>query len=223
MIETLFYVISFVGFLSLLGYFYGLYNLSYWRRKNVSEYGNKHFLFGSFQDVFRQKTSAPNLLHKIYTEGKEPFVGFYMLQKPALLIRDADLIRQMFVRDFNVFSNHFFGSSSSDPITSKNLFSLQGSEWKYLRTKLSPIFTSGKLKKLFLLIIESSELMNKYLEKEFESLGRDEKRAVEVRTIANKYSTNNIASLAFGVAINCFETPTPEFFTRGNKRLNIKL
>lgn len=215
MFETVIYFVLLISLVSLLGYCYGRYSLTYWRRRNVPECPDKNFFYGNFGDVFKMRMSAPRLLGKYHLEAKrnEPFLGIYFLQKPGLLVRDAELIRQMFVKDFHVFSDRVFGATS-DPIMSKNLFSMNNPEWKYLRTKLSPIFTSGKLKKLFLLIVESSKLMSKYLEREFE--GVDEKITLEVREVANKYTSNNISSLAFGVAINCFETPAPEFYLRGN-------
>lgn len=44
------------------------------------------------------------------------------------------------------------------------MFHSTGQRWKELRLKLIPTFTSGKLKGMFPLMLESSEIFEKHLE-----------------------------------------------------------
>lgn len=46
---------------------------------------------------------------------------------PTLVVRDPELIKQITVKDFEYFLAHrFFVIEGSDPLWSKNLFSLKG-------------------------------------------------------------------------------------------------
>ena len=78
-------------------------------------------------------------------------VGFYAFGRPALLINDLDLAKQMFITDFDHFPNRRpvtieVFHKQYDKIFKKLLFSVEGEEWKQLRSAVSPIFTSGKLR-----------------------------------------------------------------------------
>lgn len=79
-----------------------------------------------------------------------------MLLKPAILINDPELIRLVLIKEFNKFPNrglHY--NEKIDPL-SANLLQLSGNKWKKQRMKISPIFTSGKLKQMFSLLQQIS-------------------------------------------------------------------
>lgn len=94
-----------------------------------------------------------DLIKESYDRFKsQPFHGMYMLHVPHLIINDPELIRLIMVKDFNYFQDRgLYFNKEIDPL-SAHLFFLPGEEWKYLRTKLSPTFTSGKIKQLFPLV-----------------------------------------------------------------------
>lgn len=77
-----------------------------------------------------------------------------MLSNPILLINDPELIRFVLVKEFSKFRDRgLYFNDKVDPLTS-NLFFLPGEKWKRLRSKLTPTFTSGKLKEIYPLIKE---------------------------------------------------------------------
>uniref|UniRef100_T1GXH4 Cytochrome P450 n=1 Tax=Megaselia scalaris TaxID=36166 RepID=T1GXH4_MEGSC len=86
--------------------------------------------------------------------GKDqPFVGIHVFQKPGILVKDPELVKQVMIKDFNKFSNRFLAADfKNDPLAAFNLFFTKNPEWKMIRTKLSPVFTSGKIKQMFHLI-----------------------------------------------------------------------
>lgn len=85
----------------------------------------------------------------LYNSTKGPVVGMYLTLRPALLIRDAQLAHDVLVKDFSSFHDRgVYVDEENDPI-SAGLFSLEGASWRTMRTKLSPSFTSGKLKAMF--------------------------------------------------------------------------
>lgn len=81
----------------------------------------------------------------------------YIFHNPILVVNDSELIRQILIKDFQYFADRGIHSNLDVDPMSFNLFRLPGEKWKHLRTKLTPIFTSGKLKQLYPLLLEVSD------------------------------------------------------------------
>lgn len=178
---------------------------SYWERRGVP-HKKPTFPFGNFSNSFMKKKSFAQDLEDLYNQTTGPFYGVYSTIVPALLIRDPQLIKNILVKD----SQHFdepgqHASSDVDPMAD-NLLMQHGEKWKRMRTKLSPVFTSGKLKGMFPTIVECAKSMVDYVE-QFANTNN----SIELRQIAAHYATNVIVSVAFGIEINCFENPDNEF------------
>lgn len=71
-----------------------------------------------------------------------------------------------------------------------------GKHWKSLRSKLTPAFSSGKLKMLFYLLAECSDVLSGRIEAEVGS------SQSEVRDLVANYTIDVIGSCAFGIQIN---------------------
>lgn len=96
---------------------------------------------------------------------KHRFHGIYIFHQPLLLINDPELIRHVLIKDFNKFRDRgLYYNEKVDPL-SGHLFLLPGEKWRKLRAKLSPTFTSGKLKQMFPLIQEIGDELIKVCEK----------------------------------------------------------
>lgn len=78
--------------------------------------------------------------------------------------------------------------------------------------KLSPIFTSGKLKEMFFLIMESAKNLEEYLN---EVVKKNE--MVECRDLAAKFTTDVIGSCAFGINTHSLLDEDSEFRKMGKK------
>lgn len=74
-----------------------------------------------------------------------------------------------------------------DPL-SGNLFSLGGEKWKQWRVKLTPAFTSGKVKAMFSSIVECGDPLAAHMVKLAEK-----QSTVEVRELLAGFTTNSIA------------------------------
>jgi len=81
--------------------------------------------------------------------------------------------------------------------------------------KLSPVFTSGKLKEMFSLISECADQLVQYMEKVTSS-----NEPVECRELTAKYTTDVIGSCAFGIEINALSNEDNEFRIMGRKIFN---
>ena len=95
---------------------------------------------------------------------------------------------------------------------SAHLLNMRGSQWRGLRAKLTPTFTSGKIKMMFSLMVECVEELKDFLT---EPATRSE--VVEVKEIMAKFTTDVIGNCAFGIKCNSLKNPDSEFRTMGRK------
>jgi cytochrome P450 len=93
-----------------------------------------------------------------------------------------------------------------DEIWVKQLFTLDGDEWKQVRSAFSPIFTSGKLRHMLPLL---QGIANQLVE-EIEKFARSGE-IFDAREVFGKYSMESIATCAFGVSADAFTDPNSAF------------
>lgn len=82
-------------------------------------------------------------LYDLYKCSNEPIEGIYLLFRPALLVRDADLVKCILSTDASSFYDRGIYHNPDDPVAN-NMLMMTGQEWKTTRGKLTPTFTSGK-------------------------------------------------------------------------------
>lgn len=178
---------------------------SYWDRKGFKTLPDFYYFTGHFKLDFGRKSLA-EMMMRLYN-STEPFIGIYFLFSPKLLIRDPALIRSILIKDF---STHFTdrGVSSNEEVEplSGHLFGLPGQKWKNLRAKLSPAFSSGKLKAMLPTIVACGSKLQNYL-----STFAENGDLLDVPEIASNYTTNVISSVAFGIEIDSVNNPNNEF------------
>jgi len=91
-------------------------------------------------------------------------IGIYSLFKPNLVITDLDLIRTVLTKEFGSFHDRgMYYNEKVDPFT-VNLFFTPGKRWRNLRVKMTPTFTSAKIKQMFLILKKCSEELSKNLD-----------------------------------------------------------
>lgn len=131
---------------------------------------------------------------------------------PSVLVTDPELVKCVLVRNFDVFHDRgLFADTESDPI-SGSLFSLEGSHWRAMRQKLSPAFTSGKMKHMFGLMVDVAEQMRRFMDTNCHRADR-----LEMKDALQRYSIDVIGNVAFGVECNSMENPDSEFRRMGTK------
>lgn len=69
------------------------------------------------------------------------------------------------------------------------------------------------MKKIFNLIVETTDSMNTYLEQQFTNDVKT--RSIEMKDIALRYTTDIISSVAFGIQVNSFDPKMMQFFQKG--------
>lgn len=144
------------------------------------------------------------------------YSGTFQFNKPVLVIRDPELIKQLTVKNFEHFTDHINNiDPDCDPLFGKNLFALKGDHWRDMRTTLSPAFTSSKMKAMFPLMIECAEQFIQYFENE-----KEEIIELEMKDTFRRYTNDVIANVVFGIKCNSLTNKQNEFITMGTNVTN---
>lgn len=167
------------------------------------------FPFGNIKGIGFKKHKS-TIMTDLYNEhkNKAPVLGIYFFTSPTILAMDLDIIKHFLVKDFGTFHDRgFYSNAKVDPL-SANLFTLVGQEWRDFRAKLTPSFTSGKIKMMFETVVEVSKNM-------IDTLKSEQSRDVEMKGILADFTTDVIGKVAFGLDINSIKDPTNMFRTMG--------
>lgn len=190
----------------ILVYWYVQRIFTYWQRRGVPVISYS-IPFGNFGPILRQHKSLGLHLADLYDASKERYIGIYAMITPMLLLCDPQLIRTAFIRDFDYFHDRTTQVEGKNEPILLHLVSLHGEEWKTMRQMLTPTFTSGKLKAMLSTMISCGDGLKPYLDK----LTDTKDTQVEVRELCARFTTNVIASVAFGIEINSIADPDTDF------------
>ncbi|XP_011057396.1 PREDICTED: probable cytochrome P450 6a13 isoform X3 [Acromyrmex echinatior] len=196
-------------------YFYLTATFDFWKCRGVP-FKKPTVLVGNFGPLLLFRTSQPEGVKEMYQWFKdERFFGAFRVRSPVLILRDPDLVRSVCVKDFACFVNRGIPINNDQDPLSGHLFNLEGRKWKGLRSKLTPAFSSGKLKRMFYLLMECCEELQRLIN-EASNFGD---QTVEVRELAAKFIIDVIGSCAFGIQINALTDEESEFH-RAVKKLS---
>lgn len=210
------FVLIFINFLLAAAswvYLYITHKLSYWKDQGVP-FVEPQFFYGNSKGIGR-KFHLSDFIQRMYinVKAKGPFGGMYIFTKPILLVTDLDLIKQILVKDFHVFPNRQHHVKDEKNPIGTNLVNLEDDEWKSLRNKLTPTFTSGKIKMMFELVTQVADRLVETIDKE----KKLDDSAVEVKNMFARFTTDVIATTAFGIESNTLGDKTNKFLEMGLK------
>lgn len=186
---------------------------SYWRRRGV-RHDPPLPLFGNNARNFFMKKSMSELADEAYWKfPSERVVGFYRGFRPELVIRDPEIAKRILTIDFM----HFYrrGVNAHDKVIEpmlRNLFFADGDVWRLLRQRMTPAFSSGKLRAMFPLIAERAErLQARALAA---ALAGHE---LDARDLMARYTTDFIGACAFGLEADSLNDENSAFRQLGAK------
>ncbi|XP_032792176.2 lithocholate 6-beta-hydroxylase-like [Daphnia magna] len=147
--------------------------------------------FGNMWGLWKKNTAEYDVsLVKKY--GK--IFGYFDGPNPNLWITDLEMIKAIFVKDFDHFVDRRAFKFKSN-IVRKWLTVLEGQEWKDVRSSVTPAFTTGKIKKMSLLI-------NDCVHKLCDSIAAQTEGKINAKLIFNAFTMDVIARCAFGLKID---------------------
>ncbi|XP_046963903.1 cytochrome P450 6B2-like [Vanessa cardui] len=175
-------------------------NHDYWKKKNVP-YLKPKLLFGNFSDYILFKKSSSIVTSEICEQfPDEPYVGVFYGTRPALVIKDPKILKLVLTQDFYYFSGRENTDYTDREAITTNLFFNGGDHWKVLRQNLTPLFTSAKLKNMFLMINGCAEELDAFLEEELK-ISED----VNLRSLFARYAMECIINCVFGLRTNAMK------------------
>lgn len=189
---------------------------SYWQDQGILS-AKTTFPYGNLKEL-GTKYHISQLLKIYYDQFREKakYVGLYFFLQPVLLIMDLDLIKTVLIKDFNYFQNRGFYHNERDDPLSAHLVTLEGTKWKKLRAKLTPTFTSGKMKIMFPTIVAVSEKFEEYV-----STAIQKDPVLEMKDALSRFTTDVIGTCAFGLECNSLKDPEAKFRQMGKKVFEI--
>ncbi|KAJ8913632.1 hypothetical protein NQ315_007349 [Exocentrus adspersus] len=195
-------------------YVYIIWTFQYWKKRNVP-YLDPVIPWGNFENPMSRSVSLSEdiarICQKAIAKGWKYF-GMYALTQVNFVVLDLDLVKQIMTKDFQNFVDRGFYYNEKDDPLSAHLFSIGGNKWRRLRTKLSPTFTSGKMKSMFSTLADCGLLLEKYIQNSVDNV-----KGNDIKEIVSKFSTDVIGSCAFGLQFNSFVDVESPFRLHGRK------
>lgn len=180
-------------------YAYFKWTFKYWERRGVPS-PPAFFPAGHIGSVLRSECNFGQLFtrHYYFLRGiGARFGGGYIFVNKVVVLADLELAKCVLQKDFGHFMNHGgFVDEETDPLAA-HLFSIEDEKWKLLREKLTPTFTSGKMKMMFHTMAKCSEDLVTLLE--------ETKDEVNIKEAVGRFTTDIIMSAAFGIEANCLK------------------
>ncbi|XP_016989788.2 probable cytochrome P450 6w1 [Drosophila rhopaloa] len=195
--------------LAIVFYIWQRRTFSFWKRHGV-KYLSPLPVVGCTRDFLTGRAAFFEQIQRFHESPgfeNEPFVGVYMSYRPALIIRDLDLIKTVMIKKFQYFNNRVLQTDPhNDPLGFNNLFFARSPAWRELRTKISPVFTTGKIKQMYPLMVK----IGKNLEASADRLGSGSN--IPIKDLCARFTTDLIATIAFGLEANALQNAKSEFF-----------
>jgi cytochrome P450 family 6 len=145
--------ISIVTAIFIALYLYVTRNFKFWHKLGVPYVKPTPFV-GNLKECVLLQRNIGEQLQRIYNEHSDkPYVGIFSFDKPSLLIRDPEFMKNILVKDFQNFVDRILTMEVKlDPIAGNSLPLLKGQRWRILRSNMTPVFTSRKIKLMFNLV-----------------------------------------------------------------------
>ncbi|XP_063915602.1 probable cytochrome P450 6a23 [Zophobas morio] len=199
----------FIGTIALLKW-----RLTYWSRIGLPSL-NPVLIFGDIKDFILERRTLGEQFREFYHAFKSKghkHGGVYLGPKPFYVPIDPEIVKHIMQTDFSHFMNHGnYYDEKADPL-SAHLFSLEDAKWRNMRVKLTPTFTSGKMKMMFQTLANCA-LGLKDIMNESASNGIP----VDIKDVLGRFTTDIIGSVAFGLECNSLKDPDAEFRKYGRK------
>lgn len=209
------YLSLWISVILCYGYFYIRRKYSYWQRNKIP-FIKPSFPYGNLK-LSNKEEHISDKLTAFYDQRKTDvsIVGLYFFLTPVAFATDLNLVRNILIKDFQYFQNRATIYDKKTTPLSANLFNLEYDEWKPLRKKITPTFTSFKMKFMYPTI---ESVANKLIDGINTAIQTESD--INITEWSARYSTDVIGNCAFGVDCNCLEDPNAIFREMGKRIFN---
>lgn len=197
----------FTLFSVIVAYWYLTKDYKYWKLHNIP-YVKPLPIVGTMASIMKYP------FHEIGNERHKkmgPVYGTYEGRKPILNVGDPDILKDILVKDFQFFTGRRTFKSGS-AVLDKMVSNLKGEDWKRVRTLITPAFTTGKIKKMIGIFIDSAKTVTENFRKTAE-----EGKPADMKRYFGAFTMDVIASSAFGTKIDSHNDPENPFVSSARK------
>ena len=110
------------------------------------------------------------------------------------------IVKDVLVSSFDHFADRSLMENKNDKCASKTLFMMKQPKWSTVRAKVTPLFSSAKLKTMIPLVSESADDMVKHIADTCLNT-----ESVNCKNITVKYAIDVISSIIFGLKVNSYQ------------------
>lgn len=194
-----------LGVTALIAFYkYMTRNFKYWENRGIT-YVQPKVIFGNIGELFFFKSQLGEWLKEIYDSAPDDSsIGIFVFDEPRLVVRSPELIKKILITDFQHFYDRTIAVPEHNDTESTWLFLVRNPKWKIIRAKMSPLFTSSRIKNMFKIVVDISNDLKSFIETrqgEFECKG-----------LSSRYTMEAIAQCAFGIKPNNFRNTNAEFW-----------
>ncbi|KAG4066368.1 hypothetical protein HA402_000592 [Bradysia odoriphaga] len=166
-------------------------------------------VFGNVLPSMLGKESAVDLFTRSYNKFKYSKIhGMFSFNQILYIVTDPELVKRMTIKDFDHFVNHNELLSKFDRVFGKTLFGMKGQLWKDMRSTLSPIFTSSKMKSMYDLLYHHVQDFIKH----FESKAGNGTVDIDALEIFTRFTADGIATAVLGFEGDCVKNENSGLF-----------
>ncbi|XP_033751855.1 cytochrome P450 3A8-like [Pecten maximus] len=134
----------------------------------------------------------------------------------TLVVGDKEMLRQILVKEFSSFPDRLIIKGLNGDLDS-SLLALSGDQWKHVRNKITPAFSSGKLRKLCRLVDQCSDTLVESLRKKV----KNGDGVMDMMDACGAYAMDVICSTAFGIQVDSQQNPNNDFVAHGKRFLTV--
>uniref|UniRef100_U5EL38 Putative cytochrome n=1 Tax=Corethrella appendiculata TaxID=1370023 RepID=U5EL38_9DIPT len=186
----------------------------YWKNCGLT-YDEPKFPYGNIPRNYKNEPFSM-IFTKLYRKLKasnDSFVGAYLYFMPVAIAMNLETIKNILIKDFQHFEDRGLYYNGKDEPISAHLLHLEGNKWRTMRNKLTPTFTSSKMKLMFPLVESISEKLMECLNK----MCANDVVEIDVKDIVGRYTTDIIGNCAFGIDCNSLKDPDNLFKEMGRR------
>lgn len=192
---------------------YTMYKQSFFKRLGIPQKPTVFF----FGDMFElSKKGLGYIDYNMVKENGKVF-GLYLGNTPSLVISDADMIKQIMVKEFSKFTDRVALISLSKRWDSAVSLA-SGEHWRFLRSTLSPTFTSGKMREMNPYIHKCMNTLHELLEEKV----HQHPEGFDIKPNLHGYTLDIICSTGFGLDVDAQKDPDNPFIKHSREFLEFR-
>nr|WPM94893.1 cytochrome p450 4726A1 [Polyphagotarsonemus latus] len=185
-------------FIYLIFFILGIYYFYYERKhsylkKQCGLSGPKPFFsLGNTLDILFD--TFANYEKKNFQKYGKTYVDFTLDKNGSIITSDPEHIKKVLIKDFHIFSARVPSVNNIKYVSKAVIF--QNEDWKRIRTQISPVFSSGRLKAM---VKKFKHPVDNVIEDLNQRIEHDQGNKVEMKKLCKSFALDVIANVVFSL------------------------